>query len=82
MKNVFLLFVTLIGIVTIKVSADETVRQEIRDTGSDLDRGTTKAIREAKDSTCELVDGKTECEAKKVEHSLQNGIENAEDAID
>lgn len=82
MKNFFLLFVAFLGLVTIKVSAEETVRQEIKETGSDLKRGTNKAVREVKDETCELVNGKMDCAAKKAKHSVQNGIENAEDAID
>jgi len=49
---------------------------------NDTKRGVKKAARAAEDKTCELVNGKMECAAKKVKHSIQNGADKVEDAID
>ncbi len=62
--------------------ADETVKQKAEETMNDAKRSAKKAARDAKDKTCELVNGKMECAAKKVKHSIQNGADKVEDAID
>lgn len=85
MKLILLLFAIMIFSMT-SVFADKTkkteVRQEMEEVGRDTKRGTSKAFREVKDETCELINGKMECAAKKVKHSIQNGADQVEDAID
>ena len=62
--------------------ADKTVKEKAKETMNDAKRGANKAARSAKDETCELVNGKMECAAKKVKHKIQNGADTVEDAID
>lgn len=64
------------------VLADTTVKDDAKELAADTKRGTKKAVRAVKDKTCEMINGKMECAAHKVKHSLQNGADNVEDAID
>lgn len=60
----------------------EKSSEEIQEVGNDLKRDAEKAVRDAKDESCEMINGKVECAAKKVKHSIQNGADAVEDAID
>jgi F0F1-type ATP synthase membrane subunit b/b' len=62
--------------------ADETMKEKAKETMNDAKRGAKKAARAAEDKTCEMVNGKMECAAKKVKHSIQNGADKVEDAMD
>lgn len=81
------LFVLLISVATLSFvgsscNKDNTVKQEMNEAGRDISRGTSKTVREVKDQTCEMVNGKMECAAKKVKHSIQNTTDNIEDAVE
>jgi hypothetical protein len=54
---------------------------EVDKTVRDVKRGTRKAVRSAKDKTCELVNGKVECAAKKLKHKAQNTSEEVGDSL-
>jgi hypothetical protein len=54
----------------------------ISEGAKDLKRGTKKAVRNVKDETCELVNGKMECAGKKVKHGAKNLGDKVEDAAD
>lgn len=78
-----LLALSLFGLQATQVAyADETVKEKAKETMNDAKRGAKKAARAAEDKTCELVNGKMECAAKKVKHSIQNGADKVEDAMD
>ena len=82
------LFVLLIAVASLSFvgsscsDKDRTVKQEMNEVSRDLNRGTSKAVREIKDQTCEMVNGKMECAAKKVKHSIQNITDDIEDAVE
>jgi len=64
------------------VMATEAVKHKVQEAGHDAKRSANKAGRAVKDKTCEMVNGKMECAAQKVKHSMQNGADKAEDAVD
>jgi hypothetical protein len=82
MKNILILMLAVFGLATFQVSADETPAEHIRESGNDMKRGASKAVRDIKNSGCELVKGKMDCAGKKVENTLRNGADKIEDAID
>lgn len=75
-------FVFSIGIASEVMSEDTTFKQKVNEVSKDTERGTKKVIRKVKDETCNMINGKMECAAKKVKHSIQNGADNVEDAVD
>jgi hypothetical protein len=78
-----LLAVSAAGILTAQTAfADETVKEKAKEVANDTKRGVKKGARAVEDKACEMVNGKMECAAKKVKHSIQNGADNVEDAID
>lgn len=83
-KLMGLLAVALFGIqgATQFAYAEETMKEKAKETMNDAKRGAKKAARAAEDETCELVNGKMECAAKKVKHKIQNGADKVEDAMD
>lgn len=62
--------------------ADETATETVKEAANDTKRGAKKAVREVQDKSCEMVNGKMNCAVKKVKHSIQNGADNVEDAVD
>lgn len=80
----FLMAAIIMGVFTINLSAraDDTMKEKASEAANDTGRAAKKAGRAVKDKTCEMVNGKMECAAKKVKHSIQNGADNVEDAID
>ena len=67
---------------TINAIADETVKEKAKEIGNDAKRSAKSTGRAIKDKTCEMINGKMECAAQKVKHSLQNGADKVEDAVD
>ena len=63
-------------------SADETVKEKTKEAANDSKRGIKKGTRAVKDKACEMVNGKMECEAKKIKHTMQNISDKVEDAVD
>lgn len=82
MKNLLVLMVAFVGLASYQISAEETVKEKMEEAGRDFKRGSAKAVRNVKDESCELVNGKMECAGKKAKHSIQNGSDKLEDAID
>ncbi|HXH74257.1 MAG TPA: DUF1328 domain-containing protein [Bacteriovoracaceae bacterium] len=67
---------------SISAQADDTVKGTVEEAGNDAKRGSKKTVRAVKDKTCEMVNGKMDCTIKKVKHSMQNGADKVEDAVD
>jgi len=79
----FLMATAILGGFTLSAAhADDTVKEKASEAANDTKRGVKKGARAVQDKTCEMVNGKMECAAKKVKHSIQNGADNVEDAID
>jgi uncharacterized membrane protein YtjA (UPF0391 family) len=62
--------------------ADETVGSKVTEAANDSKRAVKKSYRKVKDETCSMVKGKMECAADKVKHSIQNGTDTIEDAVE
>lgn len=76
-------FVSSLAIANGEWKAKKTrAKAEAQEAASDVKRGARKAGRAIKDKTCEMVNGKMECAAERVKHSIQNGADQVEDAID
>lgn len=80
--TIVLMTVSVTEVLANKTDKKSEMRQDMEEAGRDTKRGASKAMRGIKDETCELVNGKMECAAKKAKHSLQNGADNVEDAVD
>lgn len=61
---------------------DETMKEKTEEVANDTKRAAKKAVRKAKDETCEMVDGKMKCMGKKMKHAAQNAGDKIEDAVD
>lgn len=77
----------LIGVMAFAVSlpafsADETVGEKAEEAINDTKRAAKKAARKVEDKTCEMVNGKMECLAKKAGNKLKDAGDKVEDAID
>jgi hypothetical protein len=85
LKTLFTVLVTttLIGAYTVNHAyADESVKESVKEAGSDSKRAMKKAGRSVKDKTCEMVDGKMKCAGKKLKHGVKNTGDKVEDAVD
>ena len=85
--KLMLLTIAIMGLSASAVFAEKAtkkteIRQEMEEVGRDTKRGASKAMRSVKDETCELINGKMECAVKKAKHSIQNGADNVEDAVE
>jgi gas vesicle protein len=56
--------------------ADSQVSKDLNNTAKDTKVTVKKAVRNTKDKTCELVNGKLECAAKKMKHKAENAADN------
>lgn len=63
-------------------NSDEGLKVKVSRSAKTIKRGTKKGIRKAQDKTCEVINGKTSCVAKKVKHSIQNEMDKAKDTVD
>ncbi len=79
---ILLISVAALSFVGTSCNKDRSVKQEMEETGRDIGRGTSKAVRDLKDKSCEMIDGKMQCAGQKVKHSIQNTSDKVEDAID
>ena len=59
-----------------------TALDSSKEAANDTKRGVKKGARAVEDKACEMVNGKMECAAKKIKHSMQNGADKVEDAVD
>ena len=62
--------------------ADDTVKEKVEEVSNDSKRATKKAVRDIKDKTCKMINGKMECAAKKVKNVILDGADKVEDAVD
>ncbi len=60
----------------------EKMEERTKEAASDTGRGLKRASRKVQDETCEMINGKMECAMKKTKHSIQNGADKVEDAMD
>jgi hypothetical protein len=87
-KNVLytILATTLIGLTGMRTSFSgertQKVKQSMEETTNDTRRGVKKAGRAVEDKTCELVNGKMKCAAKRVKNGILNGTDKIEDAVE
>lgn len=77
-----LVFASLLLGLTMNHSFAETAKSKTEEVTGDAKRGVKSTVREVKDKTCEMVNGKMECAAQKVKHSIQNTSDKVEDAVD
>lgn len=78
----FNIVVLALSLMSVSAFADQSVKEKAKEAGNDASRSVKKGTREVKDKACELVNGKMECAAQKVKHSLQNAGDKVEDAVD
>lgn len=78
-KNIFFMSLALL---TINAIADDTIKEKAAEVGNDARRGAKNTVREVKDKTCEMVNGKMECAVQKAKHTIQKGADKVEDAVD
>jgi len=63
-------------------SAAETVKESTKEMGRDVSKTAKKGARSLEDKTCEMVNGKMECAAKRVKHSAKNTVDEVKDKAD
>lgn len=61
---------------------DSKVVSDVKEAGRDVGKGAKKAGRKIKDETCEMVNGKMECAAKKAGHKVENAVDEVKDKSD
>lgn len=66
----------------IHAMAEETVTEKAAEAGRDLKKNAKKAGRKIEDKTCEMVNGKMECAAKKVGNKVKNAADEVKDKAD
>jgi len=76
------LSITAVMVSSPMVKADDSLKGKAKETASDTKRGAKESVRNVKDKTCELVNGKMECAVQKTKHTIQKGADKVEDAID
>jgi F0F1-type ATP synthase membrane subunit b/b' len=64
-----------------ETKSEKTVEQT-KETGRDLKKNAKKTWRHTKDEACEMVNGKLECDGKKMKHKMQNGVDEMKDKVD
>jgi uncharacterized protein YjbJ (UPF0337 family) len=83
MPRMTLLTIALsLGVFAVHAAEEKSMKESAKETWNDTKRGTKKTVREVQDKTCEMINGKMECAAKKVKHSIQNGADKVEDAVE
>ncbi len=87
-KNVLyaIMATTLIGLTGMKTSLSgettQKTKQSMEETTNDLRRDVKKVNRAIDNQTCELINGKMECAAKRVKNGILNGTDKIEDAVE
>lgn len=77
-----LAFSLMLGFSSTSSKAEETVKAKVVEAANDSKRAVKKTYRKVKDETCTMTKGKMECVAEKAKHSLQNGTDTIEDAVE
>jgi hypothetical protein len=60
--------------------AESKMKSEAKELAQDIKKNAKKVANKVKDETCELVNGKMECVAKKMVHKAENLKEEVKDA--
>lgn len=76
------LTIILFSLIAVSCSKSNDIGDSAKELGNDAKRATEGAVRDVKDEACEMVNGKMECAADKVKHSIQDGADAVEDAVD
>lgn len=58
------------------------VVEKAKEVGRDVSKNAKKGARSLEDKTCEMVNGKMECAAKKIKHGAQNAVDEVKDKAD
>jgi type II secretory pathway pseudopilin PulG len=74
-----LALVGMIAASSMPAFAEDSVKQDVKEAAQDTGKAMKKAGRKVKDETCEMVNGKMECAAKKMKHKVQNAADEAKD---
>lgn len=61
---------------------DAPIVEKAKEAGRDVSKNAKKGARSLEDKTCEMVNGKMECTAKKVKHKVQNAVDEVKDKAD
>jgi len=77
-KTNFLMCLCFVSLFGMSVHAEVTATEKIETSADKAGDSVKKAYRKVKDKTCEMVNGKMECVAKKIKHKAKN----AADAIE
>lgn len=56
--------------------------EKTKEAGRDVSKTAKKGARSLEDKTCEMVNGKMECAAKKLKHGVQNTADEVKDKAD
>ena len=60
----------------------EGLGEKVNESAKDTGKAVRKGARSLKDKTCEMVDGKMNCAAKKLKHKAQNAGDEVKDKVD
>ena len=60
----------------------EDVGTNVNEAAKDTKKAVRKGARKVRDKTCEMVDGKLNCAAKKLKHKVQNAGDDVSDKVD
>lgn len=80
--NLRTLLIVFSFIITSHALANDSLKTKANEAMNDTKRGVQKAGRAVKDKTCEMINGKMECAAQKMKHSIQNTTDSLKDAVD
>lgn len=61
---------------------NQTTGEKVDEVYQDTKKEARKAMRKAKDKTCEMVNGKMECKAKELKHRAQDAADEVKDKVD
>ncbi|MBC7420061.1 MAG: hypothetical protein H7328_04970 [Bdellovibrio sp.] len=82
-KKLFLASIVAVSFTAgLSTAIAETMGEKASEVGSDIKKSTKKGVRTVKDKTCEMINGKMECAAKKIGHKIQNGVDEVKDKAD
>ena len=60
---------------------EPNIGKDIKEATQDAGKHIKKGARKVKDETCEMVNGKMECAAKKLKHKVKNGADEVKDKM-
>lgn len=65
-----------------EASTATKAKDAVVEAGRDTKKVAKKAVRKIKDKTCTMVKGKMECAAEKVQHGIENTVDEVKDKAD